>query len=649
MTGIVHYEVYVFQRNSWDLLARYPAEQRAEAVQHAKDVERKERTPTKVLRETYDLNTQVFQESLIYLSDIPKPEKEHHHHHFYSGASIPTFHPVQKQEKSDGKFAKALSALIFSIVFSIVLSTLLTAGLVHFIVTHRLATPEHSKLFALISFIVLFLLLVIPSCYRSVDWTALMQDRDVNNKNKRSVLPVKPHSAPTARGQLNLSSKDLYGSAQRNEDEPPSLLSRIVQTVIDSFDLLTGRKPFSERLREDKERLQKEIELSLKKNDENDAEETPEETSEELTEEQEQPEPDNEVADEEKSEEEKEEKQSNVTLPPELEEYYLKMSAFLSILLRILRDKNILLNTYTRFGLELFLAGACEQMCRKNNLSKPQHQMLLSSLLILLGRSPASAETFFYKLEEYALEAKYLPMIESGAESMRIYLVNASSPEVLSLFSSSINNWLTPNQKENHSSGICTIMFTDMVSSTHLTQVLGDRLAQQLIREHNNIVRNALKVCGGTEVKHTGDGIMASFLWTSNAIDAAIIIQRTVAEYNQQSPTVPLKIRIGLNTGEPIVEDNDFFGQTVQLAARICGQAGADQILVSSVVKELSAGKNYTFNALGDFSLKGIDEPQSVYEVVWQKNDQPPQENEPPTPKENSTEEAELSAVLPEF
>ena len=143
---------------------------------------------------------------------------------------------------------------------------------------------------------------------------------------------------------------------------------------------------------------------------------------------------------------------------------------------------------------------------------------------------------------------------------------------------------------------------------------------------------------------------MASFLWASNAVDAAIAIQQSVAEHNHQSPTVPMEIRIGLNTCEPIVENHDMFGHTVQLASRICAQANANQIYVSSVVKELAAGKNYTFNTLGNFTLKGIDEPQTLYEVVWNKPKTAPQKNIEKALSE-TTEESEkaLAETLPEF
>ena len=650
MADIIHYEVYAFQKdkNNWNLLARYSGEQKAKALEHAKNVEKEEHCQAKVVRENYDLNTQEFRESMVYLSASPSSPPARNHR-LYSNTGVPSLKLFSKDETSDKKLAKSIFVLIFLTVFSLIMASLLTAGLAHIVVQYKLIVPESSSLFSLISFICFFLLLFIPIGYKTIDWDAFMRNKTVDNKNQRSASPGKhsaaksslPHLAAQSLHQKNFTRRD---TEQTNEDIHSSLLFRMVQTVIDSFDLLMGRKTFSQRLQEDKENLLKEIELSLTENSgENTAE-----SIEEPIDEQEQTEEVDEAANKEEKEEDeenKEEKQDNLFLSPEVQEYYMQMTSFLSVILRVLRNKNILLNTYARFGLELFLAGACEQMCQKNNLSKQQNQIILSGVLALLGRSATSAETFFYKLEEYALEAKYLPMIESGAKGMYIYSTNNSSPELISLAESAMENWLRPDQKDMPSFGICTIMFTDMVSSTHMTQVLGDHLAQQLVRLHNSIVRKALQTYGGIEIKQTGDGIMASFMWASNAIDAAIAIQKAVAEHNLQAPTVPLEIRIGLNSGEPIVEDNDLFGHTVQLASRVCGQAGANQIYVSSVVKELSAGKNYTFESLGDVLLKGIDEPQPLYEVVWNKNNSISHEEVPPAEEKN----IKLSAILPEL
>ncbi len=162
------------------------------------------------------------------------------------------------------------------------------------------------------------------------------------------------------------------------------------------------------------------------------------------------------------------------------------------------------------------------------------------------------------------------------------------------------------------------ILFTDMESSTQITHQLGDSRAQELVRTHNEIVRTALRVNGGNEIKHTGDGIMASFASPSRALESAVQIQRALADHNQQHPDTPISVRIGLNAGEPVREQNDLFGQAVQLASRICSQAEPGRILASNVVRELVAGKGFLFADAGTADLRGFEDPVHLYEVRWQ-------------------------------
>jgi len=100
-------------------------------------------------------------------------------------------------------------------------------------------------------------------------------------------------------------------------------------------------------------------------------------------------------------------------------------------------------------------------------------------------------------------------------------------------------------------SGLVTILFTDMQGSTTLTQRVGDARAQEVLRTHNRIVRDALKAHSGSEIKHTGDGIMASFASASRALGGAIDLQRTLAQHNAPAEE-PIRGRIGLNAGEPV-------------------------------------------------------------------------------------------------
>ena len=162
-----------------------------------------------------------------------------------------------------------------------------------------------------------------------------------------------------------------------------------------------------------------------------------------------------------------------------------------------------------------------------------------------------------------------------------------------------------------------TILFTDMVGSTALTGRLGDDQAQELLRDHDTIVREALQTRGGNEIKHTGDGIMASFASASGGLDCAVAIQRALAQRNEERPEAPIHVRIGLNVGEPVRERGDLFGTAVQLARRICDQAEADQILVSNVVRELVAGKGFLFADQGETALRGFEDPVRLFEVRW--------------------------------
>ena len=180
------------------------------------------------------------------------------------------------------------------------------------------------------------------------------------------------------------------------------------------------------------------------------------------------------------------------------------------------------------------------------------------------------------------------------------------------------------DQPSLDSGAVHTILFTDVEGSTPLTQRLGDAKARELLREHERMVREALKAHGGSEVKTMGDGFMASFSSATKALECAIAIQQAFADRNE-SAGEPIKVRIGLNAGEPIVEDDpggrgDLFGTAVNMAARIAAKAEAGEILVADVVRQLVAGKEFLFNDRGDTELRGFEDPVRVYEVRWRED-----------------------------
>ena len=165
--------------------------------------------------------------------------------------------------------------------------------------------------------------------------------------------------------------------------------------------------------------------------------------------------------------------------------------------------------------------------------------------------------------------------------------------------------------------GFRAIMFTDLKDSTLMTTLYGDAKALHLLHIHNALTRNSLKAHRGREVKHTGDGIMASFAAVPDAVECAIAIQKAFSTYNKENPETPLYLRIGLSAGEPIEEHGDLFGKAVQLAARLCAHADPGRILVDQVVLDQSQGKEFRFSDLGEVTPKGFDHAIGVYEVNW--------------------------------
>jgi class 3 adenylate cyclase len=168
-------------------------------------------------------------------------------------------------------------------------------------------------------------------------------------------------------------------------------------------------------------------------------------------------------------------------------------------------------------------------------------------------------------------------------------------------------------------SGHRAIMFTDIVDSTAITARLGDLLSTELIRAHDALVRRSLRRFDGREVKHLGDGIMACFGSTIDAVDCAIEVQQAFGRYNEGS-NEPIHIRIGLDAGEPIEDSDDLFGSTVQMAARLCAAAAGDQILVSENIQREDSRTNLFVN-MKLLQFKGFSGQLPAFECHWLPTD----------------------------
>jgi len=197
-------------------------------------------------------------------------------------------------------------------------------------------------------------------------------------------------------------------------------------------------------------------------------------------------------------------------------------------------------------------------------------------------------------------------------------IIEVDRSDVLAYLGRVLDPELAPGEAI-HEPAFRTLMFTDIANSTGITEALGDAAAFALIQKHHGTVRRALADNGGREVKTTGDGFLASFVSVESAVRCATEIQRALDKQSAPAGGFPLQVRIGLGAGEPVSRGGDLFGSVVNQTARICGCARPGQILVSRVVRELSAGKKFKFSPIGALSLRGFSHPVDADEVLWKE------------------------------
>jgi len=168
--------------------------------------------------------------------------------------------------------------------------------------------------------------------------------------------------------------------------------------------------------------------------------------------------------------------------------------------------------------------------------------------------------------------------------------------------------------------GTLTMMFTDLQDSTKITAAVGDNRAQEFLRRHNQIIREQIAAHQGLEVKGQGDGFMIAFTSARQALRCAVAIQRKLAEYNAAGPELPIIVRMGLNLGEVIAEEDDFFGTAVIMAARIASRAQGGEILISELLHNVVAATGeFRVTAMGNVRLKGFPKMHRIYRIEWQE------------------------------
>ena len=172
---------------------------------------------------------------------------------------------------------------------------------------------------------------------------------------------------------------------------------------------------------------------------------------------------------------------------------------------------------------------------------------------------------------------------------------------------------------------LATVLFTDIVDSTRQAAELGDRRWRELLERHDELTRAEIARFQGREVKHTGDGFLATFDGPTRALRCAT----TLAE---RMPELGIDVRGGLHTGECELRGDDIGGIAVHIGARIAALAQAREVLVSSTVKDLVNGSGITFEDRGAHALKGVPGEWNLFAPIG--------EHDPMEKAENTAQEA---------
>ena len=605
----VNYEVHVLQKGRWEIHARFPDKREKAVLNEAKELETQTGIDAvRVVRETYNPADGSSAENIIFataghrdsLSNDGSGSKTRHRTGKTSsgrqvsgtgGGTLAAFDGSSgsrrkgsaKQNSNPGSttFTGLIVRILMVILFCVVVSLVVTGILFPFLSESKVlgfkmsSNARTNTLFAI--FMVTFFLTSIPIA------KSILSKARISSGSARPVqAPPPPPAAKT----------------------PPKKRKRRKTGLIPSVPVEKDReKPTKKKPPEEAD--EKEPEKEPKK------EEEPEE--------------------EKKADEPEKEEEPADGLSPQANKEQAFMMKFLGEAIKQADLKSM--DNFNKFGINLFLAGSCEALSKEHELDESTAAQVLSESVQVVGFKKEHAESFSGKYQEYLLaDSRYMQMFQAGRNAMNTYASGDDSG--VETLKSAMEDWNKPKQKED-TTGPITVMFTDMVGSTALTQTKGDAVAQLVVRAHNRITREALTDYAGKEIKHTGDGIMASFTSTSNGVEAAIKIQRLVEIHNSSNPDLPVHLKIGINAGEPIAEDDDLFGTTVQLAARIVDKAQSEQIFVSEIVRGICAGKSLKFTSRGGYEMKGFGESINIYEVVWREG-----EEEAETPAEVETSAA---------
>lgn len=576
MSGIqTSYEVQVLQSGNWRIHAQFAENGREDAIEEAVALENMPGVgDIKVIKDEFNTKTHMHAEHIIhkFVSKKRAGESDTEKYSRISrggrGGDVPDFDVgVPQGRKSSG--LGVVTKILLVVLFSLVIASVAT-GIAEELLPRKkvmgLALYGNMRVNVLFVVFILFFILTTASSIK-----AFMAKDELD----KPTIPSRPKLGGRKAKSKAKAKKSTEQEKQLREDRKEREKKR--------------------KKAEEEEASRKAIEEEQKKKDESadEEEKAPEE-----------------VAEEEAPEEEPEDMMS-----ANAEQQKALMMSFFGESIRKLPAERKKMDNYNRFGVNLYLAGAAESIGSERSLETEETEKILCESLLVMGMPENNAHVFAKRYEEYLLQdVRYMQMFQSGRTDMSNYL-DGQGESALRL-EEGMDEWNKPKEPENPEKQT-VVMFTDIVGSTAMTHEKGNLGAQEVVRAHNKVVREALSKFRGHEIKHTGDGIMASFEDVTDSLNSTAHMQRLIQIHNQNQSDVPLKVKIGIAMGSVVVEENDLYGVTVQMAARIVDKGSEGMILVSDTVYGMLKGGKLQFIKRGPYLMKGIDGPASLYELIW--------------------------------
>ncbi len=319
----------------------------------------------------------------------------------------------------------------------------------------------------------------------------------------------------------------------------------------------------------------------------------------------------------------------NTTSPQDIkiaEEYLYIVIDYLKAVISTIRSKYSTISIKGKLGLKLIVVGACDALSTYKNINGDIYKNILERAISLIEGE--EIKNFSDQVPGLKSDIEACKLINASYNSMETILLNKGQPydEILVAFNYwvGLEEMLDNNSLEEglssiqNNEGLVTIMFTDISSFDRQATMLGDEKSLDIVKISDDISSQILKELKGDKIRSTGRGLVAIFKSVSQAIDAGLKIQNKIDEHNiHQEEDEKIRLKIGLNCGEPKYENDDIYGLSVDLAEKICNFANSGKVIVSNTVKELSPEDQFNFKNLGPYELPNIEAQQILFEVGY--------------------------------